>query len=202
MNAPITPELIDGRYELYRVITDYEGLQDGFADRIEDLNTTLEQIDMAGGFAKGNAQKLQSKSKTRLARIFGWESLGKMLKGTGLALVLVVDDERFAPLKEQLGARRKPPVRSIARIGKPRWLFTPKKASKQAKKRWAGVPESKRKKMMRKVAKAGWKARRANARKSLAPERPTALAANQVGSSQTLQCRLNPALMLASRAPQ
>jgi hypothetical protein len=108
------------QYELYRVIWDYEALQDGFLDRIEDLETTLEQIDMAGEFARGNTQKLLSKipgkaiqrhrdSRTDSARrTFGWKSLGKMLKGTGLALVLVIDDERFAPIRAQLAQRERP----------------------------------------------------------------------------------------------
>src|SRR5213080_804718 len=89
MTAPIRsmPE-----YELYRVILDYEALQDGFLDRIEDLDTTLEQIEYAGDFTKGNVQKLLTKSPGKPGpdrsasgrRTFGWESLGKMLKGTGL----------------------------------------------------------------------------------------------------------------------
>jgi hypothetical protein len=111
-------------YELYRVILDYEALQDGFADRIDDLNTTLEQIEMAGDMARGNAQKLLTKNpgkswdshKAGGKRTFGWESLGKMLKGTGLALVLVVDDERFAPLKEQLAPRKRPKPAAAASI--------------------------------------------------------------------------------------
>src|SRR5258707_5073749 len=107
-------ELIDGKYEVYRVVLDYEALQDGFLDRIEDLNTTLEQIEYAGEFTKGNVQKLLTKEGGKpgpdrfhsLKRTFGWESLGKMLKGTGLALVLVVYDQRFAPIKALLANRK------------------------------------------------------------------------------------------------
>jgi hypothetical protein len=153
MTAPIRklPE-----YELYRVILDYEGLQDGFCDRIEDLNTTLEQIEIGAEFAKGNVQKLLTKSPGRLARTFGWESLGKMLKGTGLALVLVVDDERFAPLKEQL-AKRIRPKPANARMTRPTWLFTKDKAREMGTKRWAGISPAKRRRLAKRAAKARWK---------------------------------------------
>jgi hypothetical protein len=155
-------------YELYRVITDYEALQDGFSDRIDDLNTTLEQIDMAGDFAKGNVQKLLTKSPAvrgtdrhaKQRRTFAWESLAKMLKGTGLALVLVVDDERFAPLKEQLAKRARP--RKPANAGSIRapWLFRKDKARKMGKRRFALMSESQLKRHQRKAGKASGRARR------------------------------------------
>ena len=165
MTAPIRtmPE-----YELYRVILDYEALQDGFLDRIEDLNTTLEQIDDAGGLAKGNAQKLLTKIGGKrgpdrvhsLKRTFGWESLAKMLKGTGMALVLVVDDERFAPIKEQLVARKRPRQQANASSTRPRWLFTKKKAREMGTKRWALLTPAQRKRLARKAGKASARARR------------------------------------------
>jgi hypothetical protein len=164
MNAPVS-------YELYRVILDYEALQDGFLDRIDDLSTTLEQIDMAGGFTKGNAQKLLTKQGGKpgpdrmysLKRTFGWESLGKMLKGTGLALVLVVDDERFAPLKEQLMPRKRPPKPAIAGMARPTWLFTKQKARELGKKRFSLMTPAQRKRHQRKAAKARWRKQRKSA---------------------------------------
>lgn len=169
MNAPIRsmPE-----YELYRVILDYEALQDGFLDRIEDLNTTLEQIEMAADLAKGNAQKLLTKNPGKqihrmrdhrhasAKRTFGWESLGKMLKGTGLALVLVVDDARFAPLKEQLVERKRPPKPANAGMTRPTWLFTKNKAREMGKKRFALMTPAERKRHQRKAAKARWRKER------------------------------------------
>jgi len=172
MTAPIRSQ----DYELYRVILDYEALQDGFMDRIDDLNTTLEQIEMAGELAKGNAQKLLTKNpgkpshkhrNHRMAsarRTFGWESLGKMLKGTGLALVLVVDDERFAPLKDQLSARKRPRQPAMAGSTRPTWLFTKKKARELGKKRFAVMTESQRKRHQRKAGKASARARRRRAK--------------------------------------
>lgn len=162
--------------EPYRVILDYEALQDGFLDRIDDLNTTLEQIDTNAGFASGNAQKLLTKNPGQrierkrdhrhasAKRSFGWESLGKMLKGTGLALVLVVDDERFAPMKEQLVMRKRPRKQANASSAKPMWLFTKKKAREMGTKRWSVMSPEKRKKLMSKAGKASGKSRRKKAR--------------------------------------
>jgi hypothetical protein len=66
----------------------------------------LTEIDSVTGMTRGNAQKLLSKSDAKWAREFGWKSLGKMLRGTGLKLVLIVDDdERFAPVLAQMTRR-------------------------------------------------------------------------------------------------
>jgi hypothetical protein len=95
----------------------------------------------------------------------GQDSLPKMLKVTGMSLVLVIDDERFAPIKEQL-ARRKRPYRAIARRIKPKWLFKPEKARQMGKKRWEGVSDAKRSRIMKKISRAATRARKAKARKS------------------------------------
>lgn len=148
------------QYEMYRVILDYEALQDGFLDRIEDLNTTLEQIDMNGGFAKGNAQKLLGKGKGRLRRGFGWESLGKMLKGTGLALVLVLDDERFASMKDQLAQRKRPRHAGHRQHRPTPWLFTSKKAREIRALQISKLSPQQRKKIAKIAAGARWRAPR------------------------------------------
>ena len=172
MTAPIrvTPE-----YELYRVITDYEALQDGFLDRIDDLETTLEQIDMAGGFAKGNAQKCLTKTASvrgwdrakRDKRILGWDSLGKMLSGTGLALVLVVDDERFAPIKEQLGKRKRRNQLPNGSSKRPTWLLTRSKSLKMQVLRNRSLSPQQRKRIAQKAGKASGRARRLKAKSNL-----------------------------------
>lgn len=154
-------------YELYRVITDYEALQDGFLDRIDELDTTQGAIP---GFADGVVQKLLAKNagrhvketprssrKASLKRSFGWESLGKMLEGTGLALMLVVDDERFAPIKEQLAKRRRINKLPNGSIRRPTWLFTRKKAMKMQVLRNQCLSPKQRKKIARKAAKARWR---------------------------------------------
>jgi hypothetical protein len=171
MTAP-TRSMGEDKYELYRVILDYEALQDGFLDRIDDLNTTLEQIEMAGKLARGGAQKLLTKNPGKAIarprdhrsasaqRKFGWESLGKMLKGTGLALVLVIDDERFAALKEQLAQRRRARQRANAGSVRPTWLFTKDKAREMGTKRFSLMSASQRKRLARKAGKASGRARR------------------------------------------
>jgi hypothetical protein len=153
-------------FEPYRVILDYEALEDMFLDRIEDLNTTFTQIDDAAGMTRGNVQKLLSKSRERWARTFGVESFGKMLKGTGMVLVAVVDDDRFAPVKAELVARKKPRQQANASSARPTWLFTKKKAREMGTRRWSVMTPEKRKKLMRKAGKASGKARRAKARAS------------------------------------
>jgi|SRR5579859_1824 len=170
MNAPIRS--MAEKYELYRVILDYEALQDGFLDRIEDLETTLQQIDLNGDFASGNTQKLLTKNPGKAIarprdhrsasakRTFGWESLGKMLKATGLALVLVVDDERFAPMKDQLMKRKRPPKPAMAGIKPAPWLFKKEKAREMGKRRFSLMTPAQRKRHQRKAAKARWSKRR------------------------------------------
>jgi hypothetical protein len=86
-------------------------------------------------------------------------SLPKILKATGMALVLVIDDERFAPIKAQMSKRKKT-IRPVARIKRVKGYFTKENAVKHSKKRWDGIPLAIRKKIMRRVAKAGWITRR------------------------------------------
>lgn len=156
-------------YELYRVILDYEALQDGFLDRIDELNAPMTEIDIAGGLTRGHTQRLLSKGEgivrkykpsCTTKRTFGWESLGKMLKGTGLALVLVVDDERFAEAKSQLIQRKRPRQQANASSTRPTWLFTKEKAREMGKKRWSAMSPAKRKRLARKAGKASARARR------------------------------------------
>jgi hypothetical protein len=169
MTAPIR---IAPEYELYRVVTDYEALQDGFADRIEDLNT--------------DPEAWRPKGKRRQSREFGWKTLAAALKGTGLALALVIDDERFAPLKKQFKRKRK--VRAVARIRRIKGFFTEQNAAKHAKKRWEGVPDLKRARLARKAANARWKAvrrRKALAGASLISANQSSLAHEQTPNTST-----------------
>jgi hypothetical protein len=179
-------------YELYRVVMDYEALQDAFADRIEDLNTPLTEIDEAGGLTRGNMQRLLSSTNPddwrpqgvrKQSRSFGWETLAKALEGTGMALVLVVDDARFAPIKERLATRKRVRKPSIAGSVKPTWLFTKKKAREMGKKRFAGMTELQRKRLARKAGKASGRARRRKARASGALLASTAPASSPNGQS-------------------
>lgn len=182
-------------FEPYRVILDYDALQDGFLDRIEDLNTTYEQVEAAGGIASGNVAKLLCKSDKRVVKALGPQSLAQMLKGTGLVLALIVDDERFAALKaEHMKPRARPQMRTIVRTLKPRWLFNSVRASKTRAKGWESVPPEKRKKLMRKVAKARWRKRRKSV---VAPEIGAAGAALDVRGLEPPERDVHNALVLA-----
>jgi hypothetical protein len=55
---------------------------------------------------RGQMQKCLADSDKKWAREFGWKSLHKALTGTGMALVFVIDDERFAPIRAQMSQRR------------------------------------------------------------------------------------------------
>lgn len=152
-------------YELYRVVTDYEALQDGFADRIEDLNTTLTEIDSAAGLTNGHMQRLintnpeawRPKGKRRQSRQFAWKTLAAALKGTGMALVLVVDDERFATIKGQLAKRRRSRMPTNVSIKPPAWLITRENAVKMRALGVSALTPRQRKMIAKRAAQARWR---------------------------------------------
>lgn len=166
MNAPAP------QYELYRVILDYEALHEGFIDRIEDLDVTRLSIDKAGKFTPGHSSKLLCNPPIKL---LGKESLGKMLKATGMALVLVIDDERFAPVKVKLEKRKRPSVHPKGSIVRPTWLFTRSKSLKMQVLRNQALSPRQRKMIAKRAARARWRKP-----KSAAPEISPAVAALQV----------------------
>ena len=148
----MTGVLIEDKYEVYRIVTDMEALQEAFRDRVDDLQTTRLGIDEAGGFQSGYSAKLLCEPPMKQ---IGKVSLPKLLKATGMVLVLVIDDERFAPVKADL-VKRQRPMRANARMQKPAWLFCKDKAREAGEKRWSGVSPAKRKRIARKAAKARW----------------------------------------------
>jgi hypothetical protein len=148
-----------GQYELYRVVTDLDALHEGFRDRVEELQITRLETDAAGQLQPGYSAKLLCNPPIRS---FGRDSLPGMLKATGMALVLVIDDARFAPVKARL-ALRKRPLRSMVRKARPKWLFTSQKASKNGKKWWSGLTEAQRKRTIKKLCRARDRARRRRA---------------------------------------
>jgi hypothetical protein len=147
MTVPVTAPDTIGKYELYRVVTDFDALHEGFRDRVEELQITRIETDAAGHLQPGYSAKLLCNPPIKS---FGRSSLPGMLRATGMALVLVIDDERFAPVKERL-SQRKRPVRAMVRRVKPKWLFSGQKAVKCGKKRWEGVPAEARTNQMKRV---------------------------------------------------
>jgi|GEM_PF-2642465 len=146
--------------QIYRIFDDYEGLQDGLADRVEDLNVPLTEVDAAGGMTRGNMQKGLSKSDGSWTREFGWKTLKGALKGTGLVLALIVDDERFAPIKAEMAQRKMRSRPANAGSKRPTWLFTKRKAREMGRKRMSVMTPAQRQRLARKAGKASAKARR------------------------------------------
>jgi hypothetical protein len=101
-------------FEPFRIVEDYDALCDALADRVEDLQATRLGVDAAGRFAGGHASTLLCRPQIKG---YGPVSLTKMLEATGLVIVLAIDDERFAKVRERLGRRERPlksPVRKLS----------------------------------------------------------------------------------------
>jgi hypothetical protein len=169
MSAPIPPEINNAiadaligyidRFCIYGVASDYQGLVDAVRFRIHELQTTHESIDDVSGLHSGYTSKVAANIKS-----MGKVSMGPILQTLGLSLIIVRDDEQFARIKDRL-TKRDRPNRAIARRLKPKWLFKPANASQMGKKRWEGVSDEKRARIMKRVSKAAARARR-KARKS------------------------------------
>jgi hypothetical protein len=111
---PADVVLIQGNtrnFEPFRIVEDYDALCEAFADRVEDLEVTRLGVDAAGGFAGGHASTLLCNPQIKN---YGPKSLTRMLEATGLVIVLAIDDERFAKVKDKL-IRRERPLRPAAR---------------------------------------------------------------------------------------
>lgn len=147
-------------YELFRIVTDYEALQEAFIDRIEDLNVSRIAIDEAGGFTPGYSAKLLCQPPVKR---LGAGTLDKMLRATGMALILVIDDERFAEVKAAL-SKRKRKVRAVARIKRVKGYFTKENAAECGRKRWLGVSDLKKSQLARRAANARHRANRRHKR--------------------------------------
>jgi hypothetical protein len=98
-------------FEPFRIVEDYDALCEALSERVEDLQATRLGVDAAGGFAGGHASTLLCRPQIKG---YGPVSLTRMLKATGMVIVLAIDEERFAKVREVLG-RRERPLRSPAR---------------------------------------------------------------------------------------
>lgn len=166
MTAPIRSmpegtELVDDKYEVFRVVTDMEALHEAFRDRVEDLQVTRIAVDVAGRLTPGYSSKLLCEPPMKL---LGLTSLPRMLKATGMALVLVIDDERFAPLKAKM-AKRKRIVPPNGSIKKPAWLITREASQNMQVLRNKKLSPRQRRLIAKRAAKARWN----RPRKSPAP---------------------------------
>jgi hypothetical protein len=89
-----------------------------------------------------------------------------MLRGTGLILALIVDDERFAPIKAEMQQRKLKARPANAGSKRPVWLFTKKKAREMGKKRMSCMTPAQLKRHQRKAGRASAAARRRRQRES------------------------------------
>jgi len=162
MTAPAELTDTTGRFEIYRVFTDAEGLLEAIRDRVDELEFSRMQVDAAGGLTSGHASKLLCEPPIKH---LGDTSVRKLLVGTGLAVALVVDDARFSEVRLEMGKRRRPPMGKFARMRAnagmvdPVWQFNCNNAREMGLKRMAGVSPVKRKKLAKRAAKARWKKR-------------------------------------------
>jgi hypothetical protein len=97
-------------FEPYRIVEDYDALCEALSERVEDLQATRLGVDAAGRFAGGHASTLLCKPQIKG---YGPISLTKMLKATGMIMVLAIDDERFERVRERLGRRERPFRRAL-----------------------------------------------------------------------------------------
>jgi len=155
MTATLPGELI------YRVVTDFEALHEMLRDRVEDLNISRISLDAAGGFTPGYSAKLLCNPPMRM---LSRESLGRMLAATGMVLIGVVDDERFAAIKSTLEPRKRRDKPANAGSVQPTWLFKKNKAREMGKRRFSLMSDMERARHQRKAGKASGIARRRKAR--------------------------------------
>lgn len=152
------------RFCVYGVVYDYQGLIEAVRVRIEELETTHESLDHVSGLQSGYISKIVAPIPIKS---MGKISMGPVLQTTGLAIIVVRDDEQFAKIKDRLTRRVRPRKLANVSSARPTWLFRKKKAREMGKRRWSVLTELQRKKLARKMGIASGLARRRKARKSI-----------------------------------
>jgi hypothetical protein len=107
-SGPTDAVLIHGNtrdFAAFRIVEDYDALCEAFSDRVEDIEATRLGVDAAGGFASGHASTLLCDPQLKH---YGPRSLTRMLRATGLVMVLAIDDAAFEKVRERLGRRERP----------------------------------------------------------------------------------------------
>lgn len=84
-------------------VSDYAGLLAAVRARVVELNITHENLDAVSGIQSGYAGKLLCNPPIRN---FGLVSLGLVLGGLGLKLLVVEDEEALARVRSRLAPRR------------------------------------------------------------------------------------------------
>lgn len=154
-------ESID-RFCVYGVASDYQGMVELVRFRLEELQTTHESVDEVSGLHGGYTSKIVAPIPIKS---MGKVSMGPILQTLGLALIVVRDDEAFQKIKHRLAKRERPNLPRHLGQFRPKWLLTPKKASKLRVKWWSGLSDAQKKRIQRKAQK-GQAASRRRARKN------------------------------------
>jgi hypothetical protein len=139
------------------VVHDYASLHDALRRRADQLQLSRATLDNLTGLADGHSSKLLALSHPK---ILGEKSFGLLLAALGLRLVVEEDPQALA----KYAARCKPRaewqvrdgMRTIARIRRREWLFTPKRAKEVAALRMAKLSPEQRQRLARRAARARW----------------------------------------------
>src|SRR5262245_59540569 len=92
-------------------IRDYDSLHRALRDRAQSLQVSMATIDEVAGLADGHASALLG-PRPRVR--FGMVTLGLVLQGLGLKLMLVEDEPQMAKIKSRLVPREvEVPVRAV-----------------------------------------------------------------------------------------
>ena len=124
----------------------------------ERMGLNYQMLDAAAGFGDGYSTKVLP---DRPQKNFSPRSFDAYLGALGLEFIAVENPQKVARTKAFCKAKELRPdgprvVRAIARMPRPTWLFSSKRARIAAKKRWRTTSPKARRKAARKAAKARW----------------------------------------------
>lgn len=133
----------------------YEAFLQALLKRRAELGISSETLDDIAGLTTRYSQKLLTE-----IRVFGSDSFGSTLGGLGLGIIIFEDEEALQLVQKRLEGspidETQVRVHANARMRITRWLFSPRKASAAAKKRWSKVPKAKRIQHARELARKRW----------------------------------------------
>jgi hypothetical protein len=96
------PPLDDAMGEALAVVRDYEQLNAALRARVDQLGISLETLDHLCGFWAGYSSHLLAPKPQGNMRCLGKMSLGSVLGGVGLKIVLVEDRDALAKVRSRL----------------------------------------------------------------------------------------------------
>jgi hypothetical protein len=142
------------------VVSGYQGIIAACKARKEELGISDAEFEEASGLTRGHWSKI-----TGYIKVLGPLTMGKVLRGLGLDLIVSENVELTAKVREACASRnenqvRKRPVLAKASGADFPYLFTSKNGSEMALKRAAALTPSRRRAIARKAARAGIKKRR------------------------------------------